>query len=57
MAIAKITASADRLNGIAAREYPNWSFIPEPEPVEDFMRQERTLFRISARVSGEEVGV
>ena len=46
MATAKTTALARRVNGFAAREYPDWSFIPEPEPVEDFMRQERTLFRI-----------
>lgn len=27
-------------------EYPDWSFIPDPEPVEDGMQQEPTLFRI-----------
>ncbi len=47
MVAIKTFASARRLNGVAAREYPDWSFIPEPEPVEDFMRQERTLFRIA----------
>lgn len=46
MATAKTNASAQRINGIAAREYPDWSFIPEPEPVEDFMQQQDTLFRI-----------
>lgn len=48
MATAKITASAHRLNGVAARECPDWSFIPEPEPVEDFMQQQDTLFRIAS---------
>ena len=46
MATTKTTTSAERLNGIAARGYPDWSFVPEPEPVEDFMQQEQTLFRI-----------
>lgn len=46
MATAKTNASGHRINGIAAREYPDWSFIPEPEPVEDFMQQQDTLFRI-----------
>ena len=27
-------------------EYPDWSFVPDPEPVEDGMQQEPTLFRI-----------
>lgn len=27
-------------------EYPDWSFIPDPERVEDDMQQEPTLFRI-----------
>ena len=27
-------------------EYPDWSFIPDPEPLEDGMQQEPTLFRI-----------
>lgn len=27
-------------------EYPDWSFVPDPEPVEDAMQQEPTLFRI-----------
>ena len=51
MATTKLTTlSAERLNGVAAgvaaQEYPDWSFIPEPEPVEDFMQQENTMFRI-----------
>ena len=46
MATAKTNASGHRINVIAAREYPDWSFIPEPEPVEDFMQQQDTLFRI-----------
>lgn len=40
------TSSAERLNGVASPEYPDWSFVPEPEPVEDFMQQEKTMFRI-----------
>ena len=46
MTTTKTTTSAERLNGVAAREYPDWSFVPEPEPVEDFMQQEQTMFRI-----------
>ena len=45
---ANISGSASLADAITAveAEYPDWSFIPDPERVEDDMQQEPTLFRI-----------
>ena len=45
---ANISGSASLADAITAVEveYPDWSFIPDPERVEDDMQQEPTLFRI-----------
>ena len=49
--IANTSGSASVAAAIAAVEsvetaYPDWSFIPDPEPLEDGMQQEPTLLRI-----------
>ena len=60
MTTAKTAADA-LTNGIAAHEqdmaaseqqYPDWSFLPDPEPVEDAMQQLPTITRIYPMIEG-----
>ena len=60
MTTAKTAADA-LTNGIAAheqdmatpeRQYPDWSYLPDPEPVEDAMQQLPTITRIYPMIEG-----